>query len=310
MSRTSLEHIAGLLAFFELWNFPLTASEIRRFFNDETIADDWLQGIFFAAEANGQTFFSTTAEVADLLPRRREGVELSQKLQEKAEKFLRILRHFPFIRGLAVTNTPAMQVASAESDIDLFVVVQPGRMWTARFFSTLWFVLFGLRARKGDTKGKFCLSFFVDERHTNLFLLKQKKDIYLALWLATLRPFSGKNFFQKLRQDNYAWVEEEAGVSLQFDDSFLRIPLEKQSGWQKFWEFLLPRWTEKILRWLLLKKAQKFRTPGAPEYAPEMIFEEHIQKLHHPDLRTEIQESWQTKIREFQALRKTFNHEA
>jgi hypothetical protein len=184
-----------------------------------------------------------------------------------------------------------MSMAGKTSDIDLFIVVEKGRIWTARFWCTLICALFGLRAKKGKTKEKICLSFFVDEQYTEFRTIKKPRDIYFAFWLATMEPLVGEEYCKKIWNKNKQWVQQEAGIIQPIHIRFLSAN-NRLSMLQKIWEFFLPAFFEPFFKRLLLHKSKKFRNPKSSDYNPDMIFSDRIQKLHNPDLRNAIQEKW------------------
>jgi|GEM_PF-1815521 len=290
------EKIAGVLAFFALWNFPLTPREVQRFFSQEQISTEFLLEHFFSYEHEGRKYFSTLPDRELLQATRIKAEKYSTLLHKKAQKYGKFLQYFPFVRAIAIGNTVALGVATAESDIDLLIVAEKGHLFTVRFLTTIFFTLLRLRAAKGKTRGKFCLSFFVDTEFLNFQEIKKERDGYLAFWISTLTPLSGEEHIQKIRTANSGWIQQEIGVSFAME----KPQISQQKSWlQKFLELIFGNISERFFRSLLLKKARKFQDPASPQYAPEMIFSEQIQKLHAPDLRAEIQAEWTAQVRQF-----------
>ncbi|MBI5414101.1 hypothetical protein HZA38_01145 [Candidatus Peregrinibacteria bacterium] len=285
-----LKKINSLLAFFAIWEYPLQKEEIELFLG-ENVAQEILNQHFVALEGK---YYSTISDTELLKKRRAEAEIFSEVIQKKARKFAKILRHFPFLRCVSLCNTGAMGPVSKDSDIDFFLITKKGRIWTARFWSTFFFHIIGLRAKRTDTSGKFCLSFYIDEEFGSFEKLKKPHDIYLPFWIFTLQPFWGKPYFEKFWEENKSWISKEYGIPqpdmkiIHWDENS-----EKESILQKILEFFQPNFFEQIFRAILLLKSKKFRNPNSPEYAPDMIFENDIQKLHNPDLRNEIQEKWE-----------------
>ncbi len=290
--KPPLSLITGTLAFYNLWGFPLSSEEIFTFF--PSISPDDLKENFQFFEHAGSTYFSIDSDREKLKKRRQEGEEMSAKILKKAAKFTCILKHFPFLRGIALTNTPAMGMATKESDIDLFIIVKKGHIYTARFWSTLLFSLLGLRAKKRKTKDRFCLSFFVDEDYLDFSKIKNEHDIYLAFWLLTLKPLYNAEHFEKMKEANAKRIEAETGIKSVGSEEFGAG--NKSSFLQRTFEILLFPF-EKLFKCILLNKAHKFMNPSSPHYAPEMIFEDTIQKLHNPDMRRKIQNNWKKAIK-------------
>lgn len=99
----------------------------------------------------------------------------------------RVLRVFPWIRGVAIANSLAMGSVKEESDIDLFIVCTPRRVWLARFVVVA--ILRMLRLRPGEAaRDPVCPSFFVAPEAYDLQTIAIEDDVYLRFWLATLAP--------------------------------------------------------------------------------------------------------------------------
>jgi predicted nucleotidyltransferase len=65
------------------------------------------------------------------LPRgRRERIDRARALSRRGRRVARLLRHAPFVRGLALTGSVAADDAGGEADVDMLVTVAPGRIGT------------------------------------------------------------------------------------------------------------------------------------------------------------------------------------
>jgi ubiquinone/menaquinone biosynthesis C-methylase UbiE len=91
----------------------------------------------------------------------------------------RILRHFPFVRGLALTGSAAAGDAGADDDVDLLVTVAEGRLGTV-------FVLLGSLSRLLGRR-LFCPNYYACEGRLDL----GPANLYLARELAQARPLAG-----------------------------------------------------------------------------------------------------------------------
>lgn len=72
-------------------------------------------------------------------------------------------RYVPFVEFVIVAGSMATGKAREGSDLDVIIGVREGRMFTARFFATMFFGTLGIRKRRGakSDKDKFCMSHFV-----------------------------------------------------------------------------------------------------------------------------------------------------
>ena len=113
----------------------------------------------------------------------------------KLKRIAALFRFLPGIRAVAACNNLAWFSTGPTSDIDLFIVVKPGRIWTTRFLLVVPFLLFGKR-------------FFLSEDRLSLtpFLL-EGKDPYFAYWAASLIPvFDRGDIFENLFDQN-RWMQ-------------------------------------------------------------------------------------------------------
>lgn len=80
--------------------------------------------------------------------------------------------------AIALTGSEATGSATAESDIDLFIQVRPGRLWLTRFWLTLWLELLGLRRNSRRIAGAICLNWW----GTEFWPGRQQQYPYRLLW--------------------------------------------------------------------------------------------------------------------------------
>ena len=108
----------------------------------------------------------------------------------RAKRIARILAHLPFVRAIAVCNSLGFNMVHEESDIDLFIISAPGRVWSARWWVTGCLAL--LRQRPGEARrDPICASFFIDESIETIDHLMIDRDIYFFYWLRSLMPLVG-----------------------------------------------------------------------------------------------------------------------
>jgi predicted nucleotidyltransferase len=115
----------------------------------------------------------------ELLPCRPERIRNAARLERRARRVARVLRHFPFVRGLALTGSAAAGDAGTDDDVDLLVTVAEGRLGTA-------FVLLGSLSRLLGRR-LFCPNYYVCEDRLGL----GPANLYLARELAQARPLAG-----------------------------------------------------------------------------------------------------------------------
>lgn len=119
------------------------------------------------------------ADRPDLIERRRPRIERSGTLERRARRVARTLRHVPFVRGLALTGSVAAGDAGEDADVDLLVLVEPGRLGFV-------FLLLGAASRL-TARRLFCPNYYLAVNSLGL----GPHTLYLARELAQTRPLTG-----------------------------------------------------------------------------------------------------------------------
>ncbi len=198
---TNLERAIGqTVAWFAMHGYPLTSFELwkwllcpdRAYRLEEVDAalegSAWLRerlayGSGFIALNNGQPLASL---VADRQARFLDAARKFAKLK-RATHFFALL---PSVRGVAACNTLAWHHTDAQSDVDLFILVEPGTVWATRLLLVAPFALLGKRpSRDAVAQDPFCFSFFLSHEARDIApLALPDADPYLALWTHALTP--------------------------------------------------------------------------------------------------------------------------
>lgn len=87
---------------------------------------------------------------------------------------------------------------SADSDIDFFLVTEPGRLWMARTLLVLFKKVFLINSHK-----YFCINYFVDTNHLEI----EEKNLFTATEIVTLLPMYGREWYESFYHSNN-WVHD------------------------------------------------------------------------------------------------------
>jgi hypothetical protein len=126
---------------------------------------------------------------------RRERNAASAKLWQQARRYTTLIESLPFVRMVAVTGALAMNNARANDDIDLFILVQPGRLWMCRL---LVLAVVKLAARHGT---ELCPNFLLSTDRLQL----TAHNLYVAHEVAQLVPLNRGPWYDAFLDAN-AWV--------------------------------------------------------------------------------------------------------
>jgi predicted nucleotidyltransferase len=116
---------------------------------------------------------------SELLERRPSRTERGRLLEHRASRVVRVLRHAPFVRGLALTGSAAARDAGEEADLDLLVIVAPERLGTA-------FILLGTASRLLGRR-LFCPNYYVSADDVAF----PPGSVYIARELGQARMLAG-----------------------------------------------------------------------------------------------------------------------
>ena len=194
------KNILATLAYFDVFNYPLTREEIGLFLpvKCDPIAFDMAMTCLVGCRLIYRfDRFYTLKNDPYLIKRRNDGNQKAAEMIKTARKVGNILIRFPYVRGIAISGSLSKNFADAESDIDLFIVTAPNRMWVARtlmhFLKKLTFLV--------NREHYFCMNYYIDEQQLEI----AEKNIYTATEVVTLIPIQGDTTFADFFAAN-AWT--------------------------------------------------------------------------------------------------------
>lgn len=286
------ENLYKALKYFDMFSYPLTrveakawqwtSDELHRNINIEDIEEK--DGFYFL---NGRE---------DIIKIRQDRYKISDQKILKARSIIKLFRLLPSVKMIAICNSLGYQNARAESDIDLFIITTPGKIWLTRFWLTSLLKLMRLRPYdRGVKKDTFCLTFFMTTENFNIESLKiGNTDVYLTYWLTQLIPlYNPENIYEYFLQAN-DWV-------LKYLPDFISYKVSDDrridhSHWSKLFRFLtLPGW-ENILKNFQLKIMPNSLQQAANKDT-RVVIKENILKFHgSDDNRLNYLNKWQDRF--------------
>jgi hypothetical protein len=203
------ECIIETLSYFDIFDYPLTFSEIKKYLCCEIDCSDdelleTIQSISVVQESNGYFYFLGRNAISD---KRVEKRDISLEKMSKARIVARILSLIPTIQYIGVSGSLSMHNASFSDDIDLFFITKHNTLWLTRFFVNA--VLFALKQKR--TRGvhsyrdKICPNMFLDEE--KLTFTDKRKTLYTAHEIVQLKTlFDRADLYSRLISKN-KWVD-------------------------------------------------------------------------------------------------------
>lgn len=291
------------LCWFSLFSYPLTAFEIWKWLC-RPIASYRLEEVYRALADQGWLrdqiisqdgyFALASSPIGAWIALRQERFLDATKKYRKLRKATRLFSLLPMVRGVAASNTLAWWHTRPESDIDLFVIVRPGTIWTARFFMVLPFLLLRRRPQMaGDHAHRqksdpFCFSFFVTEQAMDLSRIALSKDIYLAHWVRSLQPvLERRDIFSRFQEANI-WVKRWLPQAGRGRAVHPVVSLKTRAGFPLPWH-----WLEAPLH-ILQRKHLPSRIKTMANQDTRVVLSRDMLKFFVEDRRADFYESWQT----------------
>ena len=298
------QSILKTIAYFNIFNFPLTAEEIKvhlykygKPVNLEKIQETLDQIVENEIIECVREHYVSKGR-AHLIETRKTRKFIAEKFWARTNLYGQYMRLVPFVRMIAVCNNLSYDNPTEQSDIDLFVVIEPGRMWTARLIITLILQFFGVRRHRKKIAGRFCLSFFITSRKLNIGPLQIKpEDPYLAYWTQTLTPIYGEDIYLQFIEANKDWLFSE--YKLKFPETAKRHRFVPEKSYLKnIWEYLLKGWFGDFIEYILKKtfKRKTLKSMNQVGVNSNVIVTDDILKFHNYDRRKEYLEKWRNSI--------------
>jgi len=243
--------ILSAVAYFDLFHYPVSEKEIY-FFLPHSVSPSLFERALEELVSEECLFvfegFYSLHNNRGLVQRRRQGNLLAGEMLGTARKVAAFLIRFPYVRGVGVSGSLSKHYADEGSDIDLFIITAPNRLWIAR---TLLHIVKKLSflIRREDW---FCMNYFVDGEALEI----PERNIYTAIEIVTLIPMQGIQAFSDFGSAN-AWTH---GFLPNSYGRFLIAENERPSAIKKAMErWCSGTWASRLERWLMQLTARRWQ---------------------------------------------------
>jgi len=224
------------LPYFDALSLPLTAKGLRRY--------SWMAEPDPDALAASAKPWRKQLGEEGLYGLRELNPLLIEENRERMEEYWRwvgskvsVLSLIPFVELVMVMNGMAHGVARESSDIDLFVVARPGRVWMVRAMMLGLLTLLGLRARPGRSAKRFSPEFFVDSNHMDMEIIGSQSTYLTSFWVADFTPIVYPQNFERFWNAN-RWLKKFLPVAYKSPRHVVQV-VSTQPSWVKLLEKVL-----------------------------------------------------------------------
>lgn len=283
--------ILRTLIYADLFNYPMTSSEIWRYliYHRPTTLEQ-IEHVLKTSQRLPQKLIEAGGYYAlcnreDVIHKRRQREELTRTALPDALRYGRWLAHIPFVRMVALTGSLAMRnPRHANDDYDYMLVTQPGRVWLARAFAIVLVRFARLRGRE------LCPNYVIDSDH----LFQQQHDIYVAHEVVQMLPLYGRHLYCKMLHVNQ-WTQDYLPNACALDAQ----PDEPHRIKQILERLLSGKVGDVLERWEYHRKRRKFTAPSHQHaHNAAQIDEAHV-KGHFEDHGYPIVQRYQQRLREY-----------
>jgi hypothetical protein len=226
------ESIIKTLLYFDIFNYPLTKDEIRRFLGRNASIEDVEEALKMLVARDFVFQFNEFISIQNNkgnIVRRLKGNEMARKLLPLAKKKAGLIGAFPFVRAVMASGSLSKDYMDENSDLDFFIVTDPGRLWIARMLLVMYKRVFLKNSHK-----YFCVNYFVSSDRLEI----EEKNQFTATELATVIPLYNQTLYLDLLESN-GWLTR-------FYPNFIPRPV----SWKKEKTSSLKNTAEKIINLL------------------------------------------------------------
>lgn len=190
------------LLYFDIFSYPLTAPELFRACSVAGICLGQVQERLTTLVQNGsigeQDGYYYVDQGPEKIARRLKGNALAEQRLVKAYQVSKLIGKFPYVRAVMLSGSLSKDYMEEDSDIDYFIVTEPGRLWICRTLLILYKKIILLNSHEN-----FCVNYFVDTDHLEI----EDKNIFTATEVSFVVPTYNYEVYQAFREQN-TWSRE------------------------------------------------------------------------------------------------------
>jgi hypothetical protein len=202
MPEKPAQSVLKVLAYFDIFQYPLTKDEIYLFLG-QPISPDEVQLLLHEMTIQQQIFrlgeFYSLQQDPAIRERRIAGNAKAHHLLPLAYRIGSFLYQFPFVRGIGISGSLSKNFAAHNSDIDFFIITGSNRLWIARTCMHLFKKLTFLTGKQHW----YCMNYYIDEEALRI----EEQNIFTATELITLVPVCGNGAISRLYDSN-EWLQD------------------------------------------------------------------------------------------------------
>jgi hypothetical protein len=296
ISKSLQEHILETLSYYDIFNYPLRMKEIFRFLQTGNVSEAQIQTELDSLCDEKMIFqfgeFYTMQNNSALAERRKKGNEEAKKYLQLAKRQAKLIASFPFVRAVMASGSLSKGYMDENSDLDFFIVTEPGRLWIARILLVMYKRVFLFNSHK-----YFCVNYFVDTEHLEI----EEKNLFTATELATVIPLYGGEHFHNLFESNN-WIKN---IFPNHQPRSIKDVAASQSGMlkklmEKTINVSFPKYLNRFFMRLTLRRWKKLYQRDYPNADFQVAFKskDYASKTHPKNYQRKVMDLYEEKRKE------------
>jgi hypothetical protein len=172
------------MCYFDGFDYPLQLHEIHGFLPGITVSLEKLRDTLhdspmreIVSHSDGYYYLSDRSNV--IIKKREAAERYAIKRWRVAVNMTKLIKMFPYVRSVMISGDLSKNVSTRDSDIDYFILTEPGRLWIVRLLLTLFKKILLLNDRT-----YYCLNFYRTTDHLDFAAMQ---DHYTATEIFTLK---------------------------------------------------------------------------------------------------------------------------
>ncbi len=197
------EGVLRTLLYYDIWHHPLSSAELFMFLPVNSISlEEFRRCLGQITDGDVirefKDYYFVRGIDKPVVQQRTKKERHARRLWRMARFFTHIIKRFPYVRAVFVSGDLSKNATTRNSDVDFFVLTDPGKLWITRTLLIAFKKIFLLNRKK-----YFCLNYLATTDH----LRTEEENIFVATEIAHLKPLYNLSLFHTYLDAN-AWIKE------------------------------------------------------------------------------------------------------
>jgi hypothetical protein len=202
--------ILSTVAYSDIFDYPLTSVEVHRYLfgieagypEVESVLQNGALVPQRLVEREGYFALAGREHIVDI---RRQREERARDLWRRASRYGNLIARIPFVRMVAVTGELAVNNVRDTSDVDYFIVTEPGRLWLVRA------MVIAIVKAAGRTGITICPNYLITENALEV----SQQNLYTAREMISDPHYIARGMIERVISQQ-GWDVRVSGVLPQF----------------------------------------------------------------------------------------------